>query len=422
MKRSLGVALVLALVVSACTPSTPAPIVVGAVYPISGPQGMGAGRDEYRGVLLAQRMVNDAGGVQGRPLQIRSLDVAGSDAAASAVEDLDRAGVRVVLGSYGSAISRAASTATAAHDMVFWETGAVGMIPESSAKGELTFRVPPTGATLGREAIDFISAQLAPRLRRDPHSLRFAISHVDDVYGRSVAGGAIDELHSLGLKNVGDIGYDFRTADMNAVARRIAAARPDVLFVSAYLADGIALRRALVAQHVRLLANIGTSSSYCEPDFGMTLGKEAVGLFASDKPSGWSINPTGLSTAAADLLERANDEYESEYGNGYMSAPALAGFSGAWALFTKVLPAAAAMTPEAIGAAARAVDLPKGSLPNGSGLRFGAPGTVTSGDNVDAGSVIWQWVAPGKAAIVWPPSLATRPIESMNINPWTSGA
>jgi branched-chain amino acid transport system substrate-binding protein len=383
---------------------------------------MGAGKDEYRGVLLAQRMVNDAGGVRGRPIQIRSLDVAGSDAAASAVEDLDRAGVRVVLGSYGSAISSAASSATAARDMVFWETGAVGMIPESSARGELTFRVPPTGATLGREAIDFISGQLAPRLHRDPHSLRFAVSYVDDVYGRSVAAGAVDELRALGLNDVGEIGYDARTADMNVVARKIAAARPDVLFVSAYLEDGIALRRALVARHVRLLANIGTSSSYCEPDFGSTLGKEAVGLFASDKPSGWSINPTGLSTDAADLLERANDEYEAEYGAGYMSAPALAGFSGAWALFTKVLPDATGMTPQAIAAAARAVDLPKGSLPNGSGLRFGAPGTVTAGDNVDAGSVIWQWVAPGKAAIVWPPSLATRPIESMNINPWTSGA
>ncbi len=421
MKRCVGMLLCLMLIGSACTrgAAAPSPIVIGAIYPISGAQGMG-GTDEFDGVLLAEQMVNAAGGVNGHQIQVRPLDVAGSDAAAAAVEQLHTDGVQVVLGSYGSTISGPASTATAARGMLFWETGAVGMIPAAAAKGKLTFRVPPTGATLGRSAIDFVTKELAPRLHRAPHTLRFAVSYVDDVYGRSVAAGATGELTSLGLRNVGSFGYDFRTADMNTLARKIAHVKPDVLFVSAYLQDGIALRRALVSQHVPLLANIGTSSSYCMPQFGDTLGADAVGLFASDKPSGWSLDPVGLSPDAAALLKEADEEYEKQHG-GYMSAPALAGFSGAWALFTQVMPAATDASPRAISAAARAVDLPMGSLPNGSGLRFGAPGTQMAGDNIEAGSVIWQWIAPGKAAIVWPPQLATHPIETLNIDPWTSG-
>ena len=86
---------------------------------------------------------------------------------------------------------------------------------------------------------------------------------------------------------------------MAKLVRRIAAAKPDVLFVSAYLDDAIALRRELVAQHVKLLANIGTSSSYCMPAFGATLGKDAVGVYASDKPSASSINPSGFAPMPA---------------------------------------------------------------------------------------------------------------------------
>ena len=56
------------------------------------------------------------------------------------------------------------------------------------------------------------------------------------------------------------------------------------------------------------------------------------------------------------------------------------------------------------GPAARSIDAPKGSLPNGSGLRFGAAGTPEAGWNLQAESVIWQWVdaktgtRPGAAA------------------------
>ena len=79
-----------------------------------------------------------------------------------------------------------------------------------------------------------------------------------------------------------------------------------------------------------------------------------------------------------------------------MSPAALAGFSAAWAFFTDVLPQASSLAPADVAAAARAIDLPRGSLPNGSGLRFGAPGTPNAGDNIAAASVIWEWVAPGR--------------------------
>jgi hypothetical protein len=93
-----------------------------------------------------------------------------------------------------------------------------------------------------------------------------------------------------------------------------------------------------------------------------------------------------------------------------MSAAALSGFAGAWALFTHVMPAAHERHSGDIGAAARRVRLPLGSLPNGSGLQFGRPGEPEPGTNQLGASVILEWVAPRERAVVWPPAFATHDV------------
>ncbi|MEX1262368.1 MAG: ABC transporter substrate-binding protein [Actinomycetota bacterium] len=419
MRRTLSLLAAMALALPSCTSDTGADTIrVGAIYPLSGSQGQG-GIDEHRGALLAAELVNADGGVDGRPLEIVSTDVPAAEAAPGAIEDFAADGIDVVLGSYGSTISAPASETAAANDMLFWETGAVGTLTDRSEQGVRTFRMPPTGAVLGRNAIEFVHGPLAEAFGRDPRELRYAISFVDDVYGRSVAGGAMQAAHELELDVVGRFGYDVTTANYDALARRIDRSGADVLFVSAYLDDAIGLRRALVRNGVDLLASIGTSSSYCMPEFGATLGAGAVGLFASDKPSGASIDPSALRAEGADLLERARAAYDERWHED-MSPAALAGFSAAWALFAEVMPAAAgsangALSPDAIADAALTTDLPMGSLPNGSGLRFGDPGTATAGDNVAAVAVIWEWLESGSATVVWPPGLATHEVQPLDI-------
>jgi branched-chain amino acid transport system substrate-binding protein len=404
-------ALALAAVSGSCSKGSD-PIVVGATYPLTGSQGPG-GLDEFRGVSLAADFVNRSGGVQGRQIELRSIDTPGSDAARAAVRDLDDQGVRFVLGSYGSTISLPAADEAARRGMLFWETGAVGDMTGSEL-GKLVFRVAPTGSSLGSAAVAFVAGQLAPLLGREASSLRFAVANVDDVYGRAVARGAIEHIRALGLPFAGQFAYPARQADFPTTVRRIAASRPDVLFVSAYLEDGIALREETLRQHVHLLASIGTSSSYCMPQFGAALGAGAVGLFASDKPDADTIGSTGLTTEAQALLVRANGEYRDRYGQ-EMSAAALAGFSAAWALFRYVMPGASAITPEGVAEAARAVRLPGGTLPNGSGLAFGSADTPDAGENMAAATVIEEWVAINQRATVWPPAFATEPVRAIPI-------
>jgi len=378
MKRrsSILLALPLALAASACS-SSPSPIRVGAIYPLTGSQGPG-GVDEYRGVRLAVDLVNADGGVDGRPVELEPVDVPGSDAAPAAVAALAARGIRFLVGSYGSTISQPAAAAAAERHMLFWETGAVGSMPSPGSGGRFFFRVPPGGAVLGQAAVSFVADHLAPLWHRRASSLRFAVANVDDVYGSAVARGAVGQIHALGLPFAGQFPYDLSHPDPAGVVRRIARAKPDVLFVAAYMQDGIALRREMVRQRLPLLVNIGTSSSYCMPEFGAALKGHAVGLFASDKPDADAIDTSGLTPEARDLLLQARDAYRARY-HQEMSAPALAGFSAAWALFHTVMPAASELTPEAVAAQALRARIPPGGLPNGSGLAFSPPGAPIRG-------------------------------------------
>jgi branched-chain amino acid transport system substrate-binding protein len=406
IRRMLVVAAVLA---GACAAPDEAPIRIGAVYPTGGGQGAG-GLAEYRGLELAARMANARGGVRGRPVEILLEHADSPDAAPRAIDALARRGVRIVAGTHGSTIARPAAAAASRKGMVFWETGAVGelgmQVAQATAPATHVFRFAPTGESLGAAAVAFVRDELAPKLQRT--GLRYAVAYVDDEYGRSVGQGALGEIERSAQTLVEKLPYTLRDADYDAIAATVAAARTDILVVSAYLDDGVALRRALVRARVPLVASIGTSSSYCMPEFGDKLGADAVGLFASDKPDGDVLDASRLSPGAANVLREGRAAYQRRYGTA-MNAPAVTGFAAGWALFRYVLPAARSEDPGAVASAARATKLGPGALPNGSGLAF--EGTT----NVRATSVIWEWVRERTRAVVWPPAFATDPIAVLPI-------
>lgn len=393
-------------------------IFVGAVYPTNGGQGPG-GIEEYRGVELASILANSQGGVHGRPIALHLVETDSADEAPGSVNILASQGAPIIMGSYGSTISLPAAQAAYNRGRDFWETGAVGELGMLSTAvpppylGTRVFRFPPAGTVLGTSAVDFVNNHLAAQASKQP--LRYAVAYVKDAYGSEVASGALKEIARLKLTLAGTFHYDLNSVNYGALASQIKASGANVLFVASYLTDAVSLRQQILAQHVPLLINIGTSSSYCLPEFGADLGDQAVGLFASDKPSGDVLKTSNLAPGAASALVWARKQYAARWG-GSMGAAALTGFAGGWGLFHFVLPAAKSMTPGAIAAAARTMNLPMGALPNGSGLDFGAPGGKSAGENLRALSVIWEWTAPDVRSVVWPRSYATSPIRDLPVS------
>jgi branched-chain amino acid transport system substrate-binding protein len=415
------------------------PIQIGAIYPLSGPQG-GGGLSEERGAALAAQYVNEHGGVRGRPIRLDVIDVPTAESVPSAIAQLEARHIQLIVGTHGSTMSAVAAEVAQQQHLLVWETGAVGdsdMTAGSSAPsagwsssatsdwatpntapspvagmGTSFFRMSPQGASLGRAGIDFVLRQLAPRLPGHP-ALRVAVAYVNDAYGQAVAQGVIDQVYSDRVTLTGVYPYPEYGANFARLADAIKRSGANVLYASSYLADGEALRRATIAEHVRLLASVGTSSSYCLPAFGDQLLGEAVGLFASDKAAAYSLNPAGLLPEGRATLAWVQDRWRLQYGTP-MDAYATSGFANAYALFAHVLPSASAVTPRAVADAATRVKLPLGSLADGSGINFPAHG-AQSGENQAAASVIWEWVAPGKEVVVWPPAFATQPVSVLPI-------
>ncbi|MEY2476571.1 MAG: branched-chain amino acid transport system substrate-binding protein [Actinomycetota bacterium] len=409
MRRVLALLLLTPLLV-ACGDSDDKTVTVGALYPTAGAQGVG-GTEELRGVRLAVEWANDHGGIDGRRIRLREKAADRAEAVPGALAEFQRDDVTVVLGSHGSTMSAVAARQAGRHGISFWETGAVGEVDAAGAGGRTFFRLAPMGASLGRHAIAFVRDTLAPKLPAHG-ALRYAVTYIDDPYGRAVAKGAETEVTESGQTFVGNFPYDPRTKDFAPLALRLGEARPDVLFAVSYLDDGVALRRATA--YLPMLAAIGTSSSFCHPAFGDQLGEDAVGLFASDKPDATHVNADALQPEGRDALAWVAKAYTDRYDE-EMSSPALSGFSSAVALLMHVAPAAPDLTPAGLARAATTVKLPEGTLANGGGLDLAPLGAIDAGANRRSAGVIWEWVAPRTRAVVWPPQLATHEVIALPV-------
>jgi len=403
MRRGLF-ALLLPVVVGACNvqAATSREFVLGLVAPLSGESGLGA-REDIRGAQVAVDEVNRRGGVQGHRVRLLTQAADTREATGPAVLALKAAGATVVMGSYSSQLSMPTAAATSAAGLVYWEAGAVADQITGAALPRV-FRVGAAGSNLGRGSAVFATDELAPRLHRAVPQLRITVVEEHDAYGDSVAGAVVAEASARGAQVSPMVRYDAYRPDWNRVFAAVAAGHPDVLVLASYIPDGVAFRREMLARGVRVGALIGTTMAECGPEFGAELGNDAIGVFASDRPTS-GFNAAALSRSARVAYDLLVDEYGRRF-RGTPGEEAVASFTAAWALLHDVVSAARSLSPAAIDAAARAADIPNGALPNGAGLRFSSSG-ADRGQNLRSATVVWQWQAYRHSVTVWPPVLAT---------------
>ena len=402
MVRRSALLLLLVALVAACGQSTSSgsaqTITLGAIYPLTGSQAPG-GREELAGVQTALQLAN-----LGSDVRLKIVDATTPSDASAAVDRLvTQDHVPAILGTYGSTLSAAASARAEQLKTIYWETGAVA--DPITAQRSYVFRTVATGSSLGRMAVTFTRQTLIPASGLE--SPRVAIVEVDDIYGHSVGGGEAALARQLGIDVVDVIDYNPYAFNADALARRIASDHAQFLWDVSYLDDGVAIWQAILRNHVALLAAVGTSSAFCMPAFSDRLGRDAIGVYAADKPDG-DISAAALSPAGAALLARAQAAYAKNNRGAAMSIPAVAGFVGGWTLIHDVLgKMGGAITPDGIRAAALAVDVPVGDEINGGGVKFGPAGSLDQGQNTRAAAVVGQWQGVGNMQIVYPPAYAT---------------
>ena len=392
-------------------------IKIGVLEPFTGPWAKN-GNESYVAMEIARDMINEKGGVRGKKIVYIRGDAPDPSAGKSEAERIiTQEGVKLITGTYASPLGIAISAEAERHGVVHWETiASADIITKRGYKH--VFQVGPAASRYGKAALDFTKDELAKRLGKKFEDLRIALLWENRAFGTAVGKGARAQAEELGIKLVYDEGYDQFMTDMTPLVQKLKDTKPDVLVVISFINDTVLLHRKAKELNFDVPAVIGVSAGHSVPDLKDSIGTAVNGIFVSDLPV--LVNPKAL----LPKVEAASEEFNKRYEKIQHRVPAghaVASFAALWTLFNDVLPKANSMDPEDVRAAALSMDLPAGSLINGSGLKFSnfdlPNDPKDAGQNIRSAIGVWQWQNMA-ARQVYPKNLATNDIIMVPLPEW----
>jgi branched-chain amino acid transport system substrate-binding protein len=416
----LSAALAIATILATGTPAAMAqePIKVGVLLPLTGPFAKN-GIENWEAMQIARDMINQRGGVNGRTIEYLQGDATSPNAAISETERLiTNNGIKITTGSFASPLAIAVSQAAERHGVFHWETtGAAEIITRRGFKH--TFQVGAPARKYGEAAVDFVVDDLANRLKKPAGDLRIALLWENRAFGKSVGDGIRAYAGKKNIKLVYDEGYDQFATDMTPIVQKLKDVTPDILIAISFPNDAILFQRKAKELDFNVAAFIGVSAGYSSPDLRASIGDMVNGIFVADFPP--KVNPTVLKPEIKDVADEFYKRYEAKQKRP-PAGHATAGFSAIWALFNEVLPKAKTFEPDELRDIALGLDLPDGSLVNGSGIKFTnfdwPDDPKDAGQNLRASIGVWQWTRAGNEE-VFPPNLATHGADMVPMPVWS---
>jgi branched-chain amino acid transport system substrate-binding protein len=262
-------ALVILLLVAGGAPSVlgqAPPIKFGFFAPLTGPAAPD-GTSSQNGAQMAVDEINAAGGVLGRPLQLVVYDdrLAASEAVAIAHRLIERDRVvAVIAGSY-SGPTRAAAP-------IFQASGiptiaAYAVHPDITKAGDFVFRASFLGTVQGRAGAHLVAKILNAKTA--------SILVIDIDFGRALAAGFKAQAVPLGVRILSEDPYRLGEKEFSALLTKIRGLNPDVIYATAYFAEGAQIVRQ--ARALGITARIIGQEGFDSPKFVELAGPAAEG-------------------------------------------------------------------------------------------------------------------------------------------------
>ena len=391
---------------------------IGVLLPLTGPLAKN-GLENWEAMQIARDMINERGGINGRKIEYLQGDANTPTAAISETERLiGKEGIKITTGSFASPIAIAVSQAAERHNVFHWETtGAAEIITRRGFK--YTFQVGAPARKYGQAAVDFILNDLSKRLNKPADALKIALLWENRAFGKSVGDGIRAYTQSKGIKLAYDEGYDQTATDMTPIVQKLKDVAPDIVIAISFPNDAILFQRKAKELDFNVAAFIGVSAGYSSPDLRDSIGDSVNGICVADFPP--KVNAAALLPETRKVADEFYKRYEAKLKRP-PAGHASAGFSAIWALFTEVLPKAKTFEPDELREIALKLDLPAGSLVNGSGIKFTnfdwPDDAKDAGQNLRASIGVWQWTKAGNEE-VYPPDLATQPPIMVPLPDWS---
>jgi branched-chain amino acid transport system substrate-binding protein len=222
-------------------PSQPAPVtdelLVGFVGPLTGPIAP-AGISNQRGVELAIKEANAAGGVNGKPVRLRVYDDQGKpeEAGTAAIRLINQDRVKLILADMTS--SGSLVIADKAQPAGIPQIASTATAREVTEKGDFIFRVcfidPFQGAVMARFARENLGLRRVAILQDSKNTYSLGLS---EAFSRAFS--------ALGGEIVATEAFSQGDTDFRAPLTAIKASRPEAIYLPVYGNDaGVVLRQA----------------------------------------------------------------------------------------------------------------------------------------------------------------------------------
>jgi branched-chain amino acid transport system substrate-binding protein len=377
---------------------------IGTIFPMTGNMAFG-GNEGFTGTDIAREIVNERGGIWGgKKIVFVTADAPDQTAATNEMNRLiSHENVKLVVGSYSSAIAFTASAVAERNKVVFWENhGVADTIARRGFKYLFKSNVNATGT--GGGAATFAATYLTRALNTGAKELRVAVAWEDGTYGASVGKAAYEKAKELGLNVLANEGYSAKAADLSPLILKLKSLNPDVLLVAGIGQDAVLFWNQAKKLDLNVKAVVATSGGWGVPDFAKNLGEGANGVFSSDFPT--EVNPSGLTPHARELAQEFIKRFQAKKGTRPTGNAWLA-FAGTMVLLEEVLPKAGSLDADKVRTAALGLDLPMGSMANGCGVKFIPHEQFDGGKNERAFAIVGQW-QDGIMRVVGPDNLATN--------------
>jgi branched-chain amino acid transport system substrate-binding protein len=291
--------------------SAPRSIVLGQSAAFSGPAAQ-LGEQFKRGAMLFFDRLNAKGGINGRAIELKSLDDGYEpDRCKANTDKLIKDGVFALFGYIGTPTSLAA-------------------LPLAST-AQVPFVAPFTGAQALREPFNRIAFHVRASYFDETAEIvkqvtsigakRIAVFHQNDSYGKAGLDGVLRALKPLNLEPAGLGTVERNTVDVAAAVKSILAGKPDAIVqISAYKSCAAFIREARKAGYSGAFYNVSFVGTKALAD---ELGADARGVIVSQvMPYPYSpVSPlSGEYLAAGKAAE--GDKFEPNYSSieGFVAA------------------------------------------------------------------------------------------------------
>jgi branched-chain amino acid transport system substrate-binding protein len=251
------------------------PVKVGALFPLSGGTAV-QGQHVCEAIEVAAAMVNEAGGVLGRPVQVVRRDDESTPAVGvSRANELIGEGVAVVIEGWNSPVTLAIQTVLARAGVL--DITAISKADQILTGGgnPLAIRLNSSNAQDGRVIADYLKSSGAKRI---------AFLTQNDAYGNGAQASIEGELKAVGheYSKVGEEKFPFTQADFRVALTNIRSSNADaVVAINANEGSGLpALIRQ--ARQMRLRGDFVTAVGTVAPSVIQVAGEAANGIIGAD--------------------------------------------------------------------------------------------------------------------------------------------